>query len=68
MPCAGNPTNMSVENIATTPVYTVIGLADKVMVSDVRTTVETMVAQLKAMGDEVVYDTVKGWTHGKTCS
>ncbi len=67
MPCAGNPKNMSVENIATTPVYTVMGLADKVMDADVRTTVETMVSQLKVMGDEVVYDTVKGWTHEMTC-
>ena len=67
MPCAGNPKNMSVENIATTPVYTVMGLADKVMGSDVRTTVETMVAQLQTLGDDVVYDTVEGWTHEMTC-
>ena len=58
---------MSAENIATTPVYTVMGLADKIMGSDVRTTVETLVGQLEAMGDEVRYETVAGWTHETTC-
>ena len=67
MPCAGNPKGMSAENIATTPVYTVMGLADKIMGSDVRTTVETLVGQLEAMGDEVRYETVAGWTHETTC-
>jgi len=67
MPCAGNPKGMSAENVATTPVYTVMGLADKIMGSDVRTTVETFVGQLEALGDEVRYETVAGWTHETTC-
>lgn len=67
MPCAGNPKGMSAENVATTPVYTVMGLADKIMGSDVRTTVETFVGQLEALGDEVRYETMAGWTHETTC-
>ena len=67
MPCAGNPKGMNAENIATTPVYTVMGLADKIMGSDVRTTVETLVGQLEVMGDDVRYETVAGWTHEMTC-
>lgn len=67
MPCAGNPKGMSAENISTTPIYTVMGLADKIMGSDVRTTVETLISQLKALGDDVVFETVEGWTHEITC-
>lgn len=67
MPCAGNPKGMSAENVATTPVYTVMGLADKIMGSDVRTTLETFITQLESLGDEVRYETVAGWTHEMTC-
>lgn len=67
MPCAGNPKDAKAEDIATTPVYTVMGLADKVMDSDVRAAVATMVSQLQTLGDEVVYDVVRGWTHEMTC-
>lgn len=67
MPCAGNSKGMNAENVATTPVYTVMGLADKIMDSNVRTTVETFVSQLKTLGDDVQYETVAGWTHETTC-
>lgn len=67
MPCAGDPKNAKAEDIASTPVYTVMGLADKVMGSDVRASVATMVSQLETLGDDVVYDAVRGWTHEMTC-
>ncbi len=67
MPCAGNPKDAKAEDIASTPVYTVMGLADKVMGSDVRAAVATMVSQLQTLGDDVVYDVVRGWTHEMTC-
>lgn len=67
MPCAGNPKDAKAEDIATTPVYTVMGLADKVMDSDVRAAVATMVSQLQTLGDDAVYDVLRGWTHEMTC-
>lgn len=67
MPCAGDPKDTKAEDIASTPVYTVMGLADKVMGNDVRATVEALVSQLKAMGADVVYEAIRGWTHEITC-
>lgn len=67
MPCAGDPKDTKAGNLASTPIYTVMGLADKVMGSDVRTTVEALVSQLKTMGADVVYEAIRGWTHEMTC-
>lgn len=67
MPCAANPTGMKAANVATTPVYNVMGLADKIMDADVRTTAENFTNQLRYLGDDVVYETVEGWSHETTC-
>lgn len=67
MPCAANPKGMSAENVATTPVYNVMGLDDKIMNGDVRAIAEDFISQLQALGDDVVYETVPGWTHEETC-
>lgn len=67
MPCAANPSGMNATNVATTPVYNVMGLADKVMDGDVRTVAEEFVSQLQSLGDDVNYETVEGWTHEITC-
>lgn len=67
MPCAANPKGMSATNVATTPVYNVMGLADKIMGSDVRVIAENFISQLQSLGDEVRYETVEGWSHEMTC-
>ena len=67
MPCAANPKGMSAEAVATTPVYNVMGLADKIMDGSVRTIAEDFIAQLRSLGDEAEYETVEGWTHEMTC-
>ena len=67
MPCAANPKGMVAENVAKTPVYNVMGLADKIMNADVRAIAEDFINQLKALGDDVQYETVEGWSHETTC-
>ena len=67
MPCAANPKGMNAEIVATTPVYNVMGLEDKIMDSDVRTLAEDFIAQLQQLGDEAVYEAVPDWTHETTC-
>ena len=67
MPCAANPKGMVAENVAKTPVYNVMGLADKIMNDDVRAIAEDFISQLEALGDDVRYEAVKGWSHETTC-
>lgn len=67
MACAANPKGMVAENVAKTPVYNVMGLADKIMNGDVRAIAEDFINQLKALGDDVQYETVEGWSHEVTC-
>lgn len=67
MPCAANPKGMNVETVATTPVYNVMGLADKIMGSGVRIIAEDFISQLQQLGDEAVYEEVPDWTHETTC-
>ena len=67
MPCAANPKGMSAENVATTPVYNVMGLDDKIMNGEVRAIAEDFISQLQQLGDETKYETVEGWTHETTC-
>ena len=67
MPCAANPKGMSAQNAATTPVYNVMGLDDKIMNGQVRQIAEDFIAQMRALGGEAEYETVPGWTHETTC-
>lgn len=67
MPCAANPTGMNAANVATTPVLNVMGLADKIMDEDVRTTALSFIAELQSLGDDARYEAVDGWTHEVTC-
>ena len=67
MPCAANPKGMVAENVAKTPVYNVMGLADKIMNDDVRAIAEDFISQLEALGDDVRYEAVEGWSHETTC-
>lgn len=67
MPCAANPKGMNAENVATTPVYNVMGGADKIMDGEVRAIAEDFINQLNALGDETKYEVVAGWSHETTC-
>ena len=67
MPCAANPKGMSAENVSTTPVYNVMGGADKIMDGEVRTIAENFISQLNALGDDTRYEVVAGWSHEVTC-
>ncbi|MBR5652951.1 MAG: carbohydrate-binding domain-containing protein [Prevotella sp.] len=64
MPVAGNPKGMDAANVATTPVYTVMGSADNLMSMDA---VEEFQAAIEEAGGTIVYDVVPGWTHQNTC-
>ena len=64
MPVAANPSKTVVENIATTPAYTVMGTADAIMKVE---TAASFVEELKALDDDVRMDVEEGWTHETTC-
>lgn len=64
MPVAGNPSKCVAENVAHTPVYTVMGTADKIMNME---TVQAFTTRLTACGGEWEYDIKEGWTHETTC-
>lgn len=64
MPVAGNPSGSDANEVAKTPLYTVIGTADAIM--DVPT-VTDFVNRLTALGNENKYDLVEGRTHEVTC-
>ena len=64
MPVAGNPTGMDAANVATTPVYTVMGTADNIMSIEA---VETFRAAVIAAGGTIILDIETGWTHQNTC-
>ena len=64
MPVAGNPTGMNAENVATTPVLTVMGTADNMMsIPDV----ETFQTSVVEAGGYLRLDIEQGWSHPTTC-
>ena len=64
MPVAGNPTNLSADNISKTPVYTVMGTDDTIM--DV-SPVEELRQQVTQNNGTMIMDVEEGWTHQYTC-
>ena len=64
MPVAGNPSKCNPANVASTPVYTVMGTADRIM--SVETT-SRFIAELNALGATTQFDVEEGWTHEVTC-
>lgn len=64
MPCAGNPSRASVDSVALTPVYTVMGTADNIMSIPA---VDTFLVQLDSLGATYLIDIEQGWTHQQTC-
>ena len=65
MPVAGNPSTCVAENVAKTPVFTVMGTADAIMSVD---TAAEFIAQLNSLGDDTQMETEEGWTHEDTCT
>lgn len=64
MPVAGNPAGCNVENVAQTPVLTVMGTDDAIMNID---TVEAFVGKLNSSGGQARLDIEQGFTHERTC-
>ena len=64
MPVAGNPSGLDAENVATTPVLTVMGTADNMMSIP---TVEQFQTEVLAVGGTLILETEQGWSHPTTC-
>lgn len=64
MPVAGNPSKCDAANVASTPVFTVMGTADRIMSVE---TAAAFVEKLKAHDGDVRFETEDGWTHEMTC-
>lgn len=64
MPVAGNPSKSIADNVAFTPVFTVMGTADRIM--NVETTSDFIVA-LEARNGIAIMEVEEGWTHEMTC-
>ena len=66
MPCAGNPKGCDAANVAKTPVYAVMGSADKIMKPD-EVNLQKFLDAVKTAGGFYKFDTEDGWDHEKTC-
>lgn len=66
MACAGNPKGCSAEKVAQTPVYAVMGSADKIMRPE-EVNLQSFLDAVGAEGGEYRFDTETGWDHEKTC-
>ena len=64
MPVAGNPSKCIAGIVAKTPVFTVMGTADKIM--NVETT-SNFINELNFLGGTTKLDIEEGWTHEVTC-
>lgn len=64
MPVAGNPSKCDAASVAKTPVFTVMGTADKLMNIDATA---GFVDRLRAEGGEAMFETEEGYTHEMTC-
>lgn len=63
MPVAGNPSKCDADNVATTPVYTVMGTSDRIMSVE---TASDFIDKLNARGAITRFDIEEGWTHEVT--
>lgn len=64
MPVAGNPTGLNAEAVSQTPLFTVMGTADKIMqISNV----ETFLTDMDSYEAEYKFNIEQGWTHEDVC-
>lgn len=64
MPVAGNPSKCDADNVATTPIYTVMGTSDRIMSVE---TASDFIDELNVRGAITRFDIEEGWTHEVTC-
>lgn len=64
MPVAGNPSKCIAENVVQTPVFTVMGTADRIMNVE---TASDFINELNSLGGTTKFDIEEGWTHEVTC-
>lgn len=64
MPVAGNPMGLNAEEISKTPLYTVMGTADRIMKIE---PVETLLAEMDSFGASYRLDIEQDWTHEDVC-
>ncbi len=65
MPVAGNPTGLNAEAVSQTPLFTVMGTADKIMqISNV----QTFLADMDSYDAEYKFNIEEGWTHEDVCT
>lgn len=64
MPVAGNPSGLDAEKVAKTPLFTVMGTADRIMkISNV----EDFLVKMDAYDAEYKFNIEEGWTHENVC-
>ena len=64
MPVAGNPSGLDAEAVAKTPLFTVMGTADRIMkISNV----EDFLTEMDAYDAEYKFNIEEGWTHENVC-
>lgn len=64
MPVAGNPSKCDADNVALTPVYTVMGTSDRIMSAE---TTSDFISELNDRNGMTAFDVEEGWTHEMTC-
>ena len=64
MPVAGNPTGLNAANVAKTPLYTVMGTADRIMKLSA---VQDFLQLMDIYGAEYQIESEEGWSHEDTC-
>lgn len=64
MPVAGNPSKCDADKVALTPIYTVMGTADKIMSVE---SASNFVSELNVRNGITRFDIEDGWTHEMTC-
>lgn len=64
MPVAGNPSQSIADNVVKTPIFTVMGTADRIM--SVQATSD-FISLLNSLGGETMFETEDGWSHETTC-
>lgn len=64
MPVAGDPSRCSANNVAQTPIFTVMGTSDNIMSID---NVTTFTNALTTAGGTYMFEIETGWSHATTC-
>ena len=64
MPVAGNPSKCDADNVATVPLFTVMGTADRIMSVE---TVSDFINELNARSGITRFEVEEGWSHEMTC-